>query len=184
MSTPETVRALDAGCGARLLPQRISPRPGHRWWSSARCPRSGRVRPSRNTSATGTPTGPQPRDRPAGGPPNNAVSSIAVPDGSRVQDRVVLAQTPGTDARRPRLLPAGARQCRAGRQLLRHAPQHRPAQERGAGVLGGFAAAGRAHTQRLLHRVRERSRRTCSKAAAMVAREIAAMQKPRSAPMS
>ena len=159
-SQPAHVHARDRtcpqrGCGARLLSQRISPRPGHRGGhrqgvpgSGASCHREILRLVARRRCA--------PRDRSAGcceqrreqhrrsRQQPGAGSGRARPD-------------TGVEARRRRLLPAGARKRRAGRQLLRHAPQHRPAQERGAGVFGGFAAAGGAHTQRLLHRVCERS---------------------------
>ena len=89
--------------------------------------------------------------------PANAASSVAVPDASRVQDRVVLAQNLALTRADADYYPLRARQRGAGRQLLRDAPQHRSAQELRAGLFGGIDAAGGPDTQRLLRRVRQRS---------------------------
>ncbi len=90
MSTPETVRALTPAAVRAYLQQRISPRSDHHGGHRQGQPQAARATIEKYFGAWSASGPVPPTDLPPA--PANAPGSVAVPDASRVQDRVVLAQ--------------------------------------------------------------------------------------------
>ena len=97
MSTPETVRALNSDAVRAYYHSVFRSPIWPPWWSSARYPRKRHARPSRSTSVVAR-QGALP-DIDLGSPFRTTAEAVdVVPDSSRVQDRVVLAQTLALEA--------------------------------------------------------------------------------------
>ena len=122
-----------------------------------------------------TATGPKPpTDLPTVAANKPAV--VAVPDQSRVQDQVVLAETIGLTRSDPGLLRARPGQRGTGRQFLFHAAVHRPAQERRSGLLGRFGCAIPAGLAAIISWTMPAIRRTSRRRARWWCQELKRMQ--------